>query len=366
MDEPSISRLTTCENKPGLNVEGFTSNGNYPGTFEQLSVSGNVPKADQFVQVASTQNNSADRRTIDDDQTEVVMQQMQLVGHFPVTSTTPTPTLSNTVSSMSEYKVVGIQNVDQASNLNFEQLQLNGSGGGQGIPIINTNLIPDEINQQLFQVPIQVISQTTNQPVKYVLAMTVGDAEDKKAETVKTKELDAIRPDDLLEPQRASTPKVFHDDGRFNFDTTILAGNLNQEEVKLINTQRKGHDKENRSSLTEHKETATTEEETEITNPFESTQGSETVHNNSYCKNWVSKNTPVVGGSGNGTFLDQPQLAQNDSNVQQDTCDSKLLNITSISRNVPVAKSVGNFKKPKVTQVKRNLPKQNETQSSNM
>ena len=57
-----------------------------------------------------------------------------------------------------------------------------------------------------------------------------------------------------------------------------------------------------------------------------------------YCKKWVSENYAP------GT------LAQNATFVEQDTCDSSLLNITSVSRNVPNA----HFKKPE--QIRKSFP----------
>ena len=340
----------------------FTSDGKFPAGNSPVGFSSNHNEdysaiSSQFVQV----NNNP---------MESLLLHETVVGtSISVTNVTQTnPTVSSTMSQLSELKLVSMEEL--ASGNILQTLQFDGTS----VPLVT----PTEGTVENIQVPaVNLITNPTTSNV-YVVAMTVDDvipgAESTEKQEVEKQQVSPVVPvtvektKTLEEPQRTSTPLL--EDGSAAMNETILAGNLNQQEgtVEINGKDDKDVHKEPEKDRVEsegliekeilmkidnkiqpqhvnistQKKSVTVEKENKKEENSDGgvrkTKMDSKLHNKSYCKEWVS------------TMESTKTLAQNATFVEQDSCDSNLLlNTTSVSRNIVKKKP---FQKP-MSQVKR-------------
>ena len=274
------------------------------------------------------------------------------------TSTSSVNCVTSATNAIAQIDLAGMQNLNQVCVTDLNNVQtLPGS-----LPIAVDVLGAQEIlgSKKFAQgVPIQVMT-TANDPSVYVLAVTIEDPQDgKKIEdaiytpvtTTQDKTHDVtVQEGDFNEPQRTSTPKS-PDEEVHPLDETIIAGNV---PLMSGNTEKLADDTQEKEASLNQKEkcTKSVKHETvqsqlkkevkrnldfggpsrQINIPKEADEQklqSEDIHNETYCRNWVQQSATDTG---NGD-ISQIENAQSDLDVEKN--DSTLLDVTSVSRNVP-------------------------------
>ena len=322
---------------------------------------------DQFVQMTSSDQNSAGQTL---SECPVVIHETQSVCNPVTVSGITTNTVNITNSMLSE--LTDLRLIDVNNQFSVQNVQLT---TGETVPLITT-VQESIINQgqsncsELIQVPVQVASGGSTKPEMYVLKMTMDDGQ--KENDVKCDKAD-ITIGGFNEAQRSSTPN-FEGNG---MDETILSGNVEESTNSLnevhsnINTvpveedvnvpEKKNKEQFKNTEDVSMKKTKVDEDKklpvkkkvtntdqkvklrlmsgqelekarlqekrnkTSVADLFTSSKNYDTTHNVTYCKDWVSK---TVG-------IECKDISQNDTVIEQDSCDSKLLNVTSITHNLP-------------------------------
>ena len=222
------------------------------------------------------------------------------------------------------------------------------------VRLLNSNLVTafPVSNDQMVDLQLEMETQTTLTPTVYVLSVTVDDVEeDKQTSTKNTEEQEERKIDktskmnpiestvsQIPEPQRASTPNVAEDHLQM-MNETIVAGNLenigqvksaalppivNLSEVVKAPHLKNIKDVKKKLPLTMLPKRPTID----LSENVMPSKKANDVHNNTYCRNWVlnaGKNENVAE-------------AQSDLSQSNKINSNSLLDITSISRNVPECK----------------------------